>query len=276
MKIELYLNNDSVPFKTVIPPEKISFNSEQLDDGSHLLILKTVGDDGRLMGVKRMSFVVQNGPTIAVHGLRDNQTVSGELDIIVNAYGSQIGDEFQIERIETPAPIPTWAWVLMLLVFAGVAGNLTSSLNSQNQYTRVPTELAAVGVHSDNAPVETASNSEEPMSLDRLGDTVYGNNCASCHQINGAGLPSVFPPLKGNPAVLDENPKDHILAVLEGVSGKVIDGVSYPTAMPGFAAVLSDEEVTAVVNHERTRWGNKAKTVSLETVRKFRKLLNKD
>jgi len=41
--------------------------------------------------------------------------------------------------------------------------------------------------------------------------------------------------------------------------------------MPGFASVLSDDEVAAVVNHERTQWGNKAKAVDVEAVKKLRK-----
>jgi len=40
--------------------------------------------------------------------------------------------------------------------------------------------------------------------------------------------------------------------------------------MPGFGSILSDEEVAAVVNHERTSWGNNAKMVSAADIAKFR------
>jgi len=35
--------------------------------------------------------------------------------------------------------------------------------------------------------------------------------------------------------------------------------------------VLSDEEIAAVVNHERTQWGNSAKIVNIEEVKRLRK-----
>ncbi len=36
--------------------------------------------------------------------------------------------------------------------------------------------------------------------------------------------------------------------------------------MPGFGAQLSDVEVVAVVNHERTKWGNEAELASVDEV----------
>jgi len=266
MKIELYLDQSDTPFKTIVPPEKISFNTEGLDDGEHTMLLKTIENDGRVLGTKTIRFSVQNGPTVAVHGLKEHQTVSGEFDVLINAYGSRVGDEFEIERIETPAPAPTWAWVLMLVVFAGAVGYLTSSLNDRHLYD---SPIAA----TSTAPVaETNVDGGDAQSnaTSNLGVTVYGNNCSSCHQATGAGLPGVFPPLKGNPAVLDDNPTDHIIAVLDGVSGKTIDGVDYASPMPGFGSILSDEEVAAVVNHERTSWGNNAKMVSAADIAMFR------
>jgi cytochrome c oxidase cbb3-type subunit 2 len=43
--------------------------------------------------------------------------------------------------------------------------------------------------------------------------------------------------------------------------------------MPGFADQLDDQEVAAVVNHERTSWGNSAPTVEPEDVKEIRKAL---
>jgi cytochrome c oxidase cbb3-type subunit 1 len=47
-----------------------------------------------------------------------------------------------------------------------------------------------------------------------LGEQIYGNNCSSCHQATGTGLPNVFPTLKGDPVVLVNDPADHIKIVL--------------------------------------------------------------
>lgn len=37
--------------------------------------------------------------------------------------------------------------------------------------------------------------------------------------------------------------------------------VAYAAAMPPFGPQLTDEQIAAVVNHERTAWGNAAPTV---------------
>jgi cytochrome c oxidase cbb3-type subunit 2 len=80
----------------------------------------------------------------------------------------------------------------------------------------------------------------------------------------------VFPPLKGDAVVTAADPSDHVLAVLNGVQGKTIDGITYAAPMPPLGALLSDEEVAAVVNHERTTWGHNAPLVTLEQVRDLR------
>ena len=51
---------------------------------------------------------------------------------------------------------------------------------------------------------------------------------------------------------------------------EVIDGVSYPSPMPPFAAQLSDADVADIANHERTAWGNQAKLVTAGQVKALR------
>lgn len=41
-----------------------------------------------------------------------------------------------------------------------------------------------------------------------------------------------------------------------GLSGKAIGGVTYAAQMPAFAAQLTDAQIAAIVDHERTSWGN--------------------
>ncbi|AWV90717.1 cytochrome-c oxidase [Bradymonas sediminis] len=108
-----------------------------------------------------------------------------------------------------------------------------------------------------------------------LGASVYATSCASCHQDKGQGMPGVFPPLVGDPVVIDEDPSDHIRIVLEGLQGKEINGVAYASPMTAFAAILDDKEIAAVVNHERTSWGNDAPTVTPADVAKIRATLDK-
>ncbi len=112
------------------------------------------------------------------------------------------------------------------------------------------------------APLPGASGASDDAvgaaSADQLGARVYGSVCASCHQANGQGVVGVYPPLVNDPVVVAPDPTRHIEIVLFGLAGSTISGVSYPTIMPGWAAQLSDDEVAAVVNHERRSWGHDA------------------
>jgi cytochrome c oxidase cbb3-type subunit 2 len=95
-----------------------------------------------------------------------------------------------------------------------------------------------------------------------LGAKVYAEKCAVCHQAEGQGLPATFPPLRGNPVVVAKDPGEHVRVILSGLSGRTIGGVAYPGAMPAWGDQLSDEEVAAVIDHERTSWGNQAPLVT--------------
>lgn len=262
MRIEVYLDEEKSPFQTLTPPEKFKLDTNQIEDGKHELTFRAFAEDGQ-ESIRVIPIVVQNGPAIAIHGIDRGENLSGEIDILANAYGATFGDEFEPIRMETPAPVPTWAWVLVLSVIAWGAGYISLEVSNRintNSGTNV-TEISS----GDNLA---------PQSSDAdwvaLGKQVYGNNCSSCHQATGAGLPGVFPSLKDNPAVLDKDPTDHINAILHGVANKVIDGVDYASPMPGFGSQLSDEEIAAVANHERTQWGNSANTISAEDVRNLR------
>ncbi len=102
------------------------------------------------------------------------------------------------------------------------------------------------------------------------GESLYATHCAACHQATGLGLPGAFPPLKGDAVVLAADAAKHIKTVLNGAQGENIGGTTYPSPMPPFGAALSDSEVADIVNHERTSWGNQAKTISAEQVKAAR------
>ena len=98
------------------------------------------------------------------------------------------------------------------------------------------------------------------------GTTLYTANCQSCHQSNGEGLPGAFPPLKGSPVVNGDNLELYVGIIMNGYSGRPGFGVMPPV---GTNASLSSAEVTAIVNHERSTWGNNAKKVTEEEIKKI-------
>lgn len=264
MKIDVFLDGADQSMTTVVPPGKFSLDTESLSDGPHVLRFVAVGDDG-VSSVRTVSFNVQNGPAIAVHGIVDGDIVQGNISVLANAYSSKVGDEFEPMRIETPAPVPTWAWVLVLSILAWGVGYVSLELHEREA---IPVLVAA---KSQSAPANvTAGSGDNAGGWEVLGEQVYGNNCSACHQVAGGGLPGVFPPLKGNAVVNANNPTEHIQSILLGLSDKVIDGVVYGAPMPPFGSSLSDEDVAAVVNHERSQWGNNAPLVTPADVRALR------
>jgi mono/diheme cytochrome c family protein len=260
MRIEIFIDDETVPRQTLEPPATLELDTEDLADGPHRLRVHAIEESGTV-GVEEIPFTVRNGPGIAVVGLSDGDTVRGRIPLLVNAFASRPGDAFEPTRAETPAPIPTWAWVLFLVVVAWGMWYVPTELRAYQQ-----SQTAAAP-----APAQAPSPSGAPGMASQpswavLGEQVYGNKCAACHQLTGLGLPGVFPPLKGSAVVTASDPTEHIRAVLRGLSGKTIGGVTYPSPMPAFADQLTDEEVAAVLSHERTSWGNQAPPVKPEDV----------
>lgn len=100
----------------------------------------------------------------------------------------------------------------------------------------------------DKAKAAAAANDKEWSKEDLMaqGKKVYTNNCASCHQANGLGLPGVFPAIKDSP-VIKSGTEPHIDIVLNGKAG---------TAMQAYGKQLSDADIAAVVTYQRNAFDN--------------------
>lgn len=98
------------------------------------------------------------------------------------------------------------------------------------------------------------------------GGELYRANCVACHQANGEGLPGAFPPLKGSPVVLGEDLKLYVTIIMKGYNARP-EYAEMPAV--GTNADFSPEMVAALINHERTSWGNTGKVVTAEEVKKI-------
>lgn len=88
------------------------------------------------------------------------------------------------------------------------------------------------------------------------GAMVFRNVCAVCHGDEGLGQPGLYPPLSGS-HFLKGDPARSIRIVLHGLEGPVtVAGEVYNSAMPPNGEVLADEDIAAVLNHVRGRWGD--------------------
>jgi len=268
LRVDVFVDDEGQPRVSFEPPGEFELDTGGLEDGAHVLHVRASGGEGPA-GKETIPFVVRNGPGIAVVGLRKQEVVRGRVPILVNAYESRPGDPFELGRVETPAPIPTWTWVLALIVMTWAMWYVASEYRSHAEMLAA----AAPGVAAPAppppaapAPTGTASARTAAPADKARGAQVFGNYCSACHQPTGQGLPGVFPPLVGSATVSGKDPSEHLRTVLDGLQGKTIQGTAYAAAMPPFGPQLEDADVAAVVNYERSSWGNDAPLVRPEDV----------
>ena len=85
------------------------------------------------------------------------------------------------------------------------------------------------------------------------GQQVYLSHCASCHQVDGAGIKGQIPALDGNGMVTATGPQSVIRVVLGGLEARGTYAL-----MPGVGATMTDEQVAEVANYVRQAWSNVA------------------
>lgn len=98
------------------------------------------------------------------------------------------------------------------------------------------------------------AESSVDFAVQEVGQQIYTNNCAACHQADGQGLGGVYPALVGS-ALATGAPEGVVQILLNGRGG-----------MPSFASDLSNEQIAAVISYVRTAWGNEAEPVTPEMV----------
>lgn len=108
----------------------------------------------------------------------------------------------------------------------------------------------------------SSDNKEGGEELD--GAALYVAHCQSCHQANGEGLPGAFPPLKGSSIVNGDNLELYIDIIMNGYDARPEYG---PMAAVGVNAGFTEHEVSAIINYERTSWGNSGETVLPEDIK---------
>lgn len=105
------------------------------------------------------------------------------------------------------------------------------------------------------------------------GAEIYMTRCMSCHQMNGGGVPGVFPPLADTDWVTGDKGR-LIRIVMNGLTGKIeVNGETYSGAMPPWGSFLNDEEMSELLNYLRSSWGNEAEEITPEEVAKVREAI---
>jgi mono/diheme cytochrome c family protein len=126
----------------------------------------------------------------------------------------------------------------------------------------VALSLLSFAAHAQTA----APPASPPLStgfrfIEKSGEDLFVNVCRGCHMADGRGAAGAgtYPSLAGNKNL--ETSGYPVTVVVNGQRG-----------MPAFGAMMSDEQVAAVVNYLRTHFGNDYKdAVTTEDVKSVRR-----
>jgi mono/diheme cytochrome c family protein len=248
--VRIYLDGGATPIAEFDPPSVFSLDTEQLADGPHTLRIEAI-DECAHRSERLIPFEVRNGPGIAVEGIAPGETVGGRRSIVINAYAAGRVEAWEPVRAETPTPIPSWMWVVFLIMVAAGVFYVAREWQPPARYASTPTYAFWSGAAAAGVRPAITTGSDHGAELFRV-------TCANCHQANGDGVPGAFPPLAGDPIVTSSDPRQHAQIVLFGLAGRVIGGTHFTAQMPAWGGQLSDDEVAAIMNYERSAWGNTA------------------
>ncbi|AYY56443.1 cytochrome c [Burkholderia multivorans] len=181
----------------------------------------------------------------------------------------------------TPAGLAARGWTgadLQTFFGVGIApqgsafGEMYPVVHLSTQYL-TKDDLRALSVYllGDTPP---APQPVKPVSADAAqlaaGRSVYVAVCAGCHGLSGEGKPHVAVPMAGNSTVRQHDPRNLLVAVLDGIDEQKFAGVENMQAMPGFAGTLGDEEVAQLANYLRATWGGQPASVTPADVKAMR------
>ncbi|WP_425392685.1 c-type cytochrome [Ekhidna sp.] len=130
--------------------------------------------------------------------------------------------------------------------------------------------LFACGSGEEKKEEKESMNSRDEIRLKQYqvqGAKVYATYCANCHQQDGKGLASLYPPLAGADYLLENLPRAACI-IKNGQSKEiVVNGVTYNQMMPGNP--ITNLEVAEVLTYIGNAWGNEAGLVGVKDVDKW-------
>lgn len=129
--VKVFLDDEKKPLREFLPPANFTLDTTKIPDGPHTLKIVATSSNG-VEGLKQLDFVVRNGPEIELVGLKNDDVVSEQLDLSINAYGSESRENFIVSGSETPKAVPAWLWVILMSFVAWAVFYLLTYWNNHN------------------------------------------------------------------------------------------------------------------------------------------------
>ena len=131
------------------------------------------------------------------------------------------------------------------------------------------------------SPSQSKKGKSQPPKMDRQteirmtqymvkGVKLYTQHCSACHQDNGEGLASLYPPLKEADYLLENIPRA-VCVIKNGlVEGITVNGKPYNQMMPGLQQ-LTPLETAEILTYITNSWGNQGGLSGVREVEKWLK-----
>ena len=161
--------------------------------------------------------------------------------------------DFGVKRDALPGFVnETWANVLEPGIYRGQCTELCGKGHAfmpivVNVLEKEEYKTWLIDKKAEQAAIRELTNKTFTMDeLMEIGEVAYNRSCAGCHQVNGQGVPGVFPSLVGQGIAIGPV-EAHIDIIVNGQAG---------TAMQAFGDQLSELDQAAIITYERNAWGN--------------------
>jgi mono/diheme cytochrome c family protein len=137
------------------------------------------------------------------------------------------------------------------------------------------TDLAALVEYLMDQPASPPTRVTAPKAeVMRAGRAIWQDECSACHRMDGEGVANVFPRLKGNANLQQDDPTTTLHFILAGTRRTSTAGAPTRFGMPAFDWKLDDAQVAAVATYARNSWDNVAPAVEAQQVTALRKKLD--
>jgi len=115
---------------------------------------------------------------------------------------------------------------------------------------------------------------EKPLTFNKHdkkdpGYKLYTGYCASCHGMNGQGIPNASPAMAGNATLNQIKPLNTIYTLVYGIKTQRYSQTNAFAAMPSYS--FTDEELTQIVNYLQNTFTTLNKTYTKAQIVEFKK-----
>jgi mono/diheme cytochrome c family protein len=120
------------------------------------------------------------------------------------------------------------------------------------------------------SPLLAGDPAEIGAAANGAGRVNYVALCAGCHGLDGNGVPNTVVAMRNNSTLRLADPRNLIVAMLDGIGAENFPHRESMQAMPGFSDKLNDGDAAALANYLRVTWGGQKGDVTPATVRALR------